>query len=163
MELAYYANQLKTVLGMPIEVEVVERGTFLAAMNAGQVAFFPWAWSAAYPDGLYFLRDAVDRLAAAGVEIRLSAGRADFGVMHHKYALADGAWLLTGSYNFSQNGEMNNHENALFSTRPGELGAYGREFAFLWDQGRFSDLGTLGGATTLARDINDAGGLRNFL
>jgi peptide/nickel transport system substrate-binding protein len=57
MELAYYANQLKTVLGMPVEVEVVERGTFLAAMNAGQVAFFPWAWSAAYPDGLYFLRD----------------------------------------------------------------------------------------------------------
>jgi peptide/nickel transport system substrate-binding protein len=57
MELAYYANQLKTVLGMPVEVEVVERGTFLSAMNAGQVAFFPWAWSAAYPDGLYFLRD----------------------------------------------------------------------------------------------------------
>jgi phosphatidylserine/phosphatidylglycerophosphate/cardiolipin synthase-like enzyme len=86
---------------------------------------------------------AMARLAAAGVEIRLSAGRADFGVMHHKYALADGAWLLTGSYNFSQNGEMNNHENALFSTRPGELGAYGREFAFLWDQGRVPGEGDL--------------------
>jgi len=57
MELAYYANQLQTVLGMPVEVAVVERGTHLHAMNAGQVAFFPWAWSAAYPDGLYFLRD----------------------------------------------------------------------------------------------------------
>ena len=57
LELAYYADQLGRELGMPVEVEVVERGTHLQAMNAGQVAFFPWAWSAAYPDGLYFLRD----------------------------------------------------------------------------------------------------------
>ena len=57
MELAFYANQLKTELGIAVAVAVVERGTYLAAMNAGQVAFFPWAWSAAYPDGLYFLRD----------------------------------------------------------------------------------------------------------
>ena len=48
---------MKTELGIPVEVAVVERGTHLAAMNAGQVPFFPWAWSAAYPDGLYFLRD----------------------------------------------------------------------------------------------------------
>lgn len=57
MELAYFANQLKNVLGLPIEVRVVERGTHLQAMNAGQEALFPWAWSAAYPDALYFLRD----------------------------------------------------------------------------------------------------------
>ena len=57
MELAFYANQLKIELGIPVEVAVVERGTHLAAMNAGQIPFFPWAWSAAYPDGLYFLRD----------------------------------------------------------------------------------------------------------
>ena len=37
MELAYYANQLKTELGLPVEVAVVERGTHLHAMNAGQV------------------------------------------------------------------------------------------------------------------------------
>lgn len=63
--------------------------------------------------------------------------------MHHKFALADGKWLLNGSYNFSQNGEQNNHENALFSTRPGELAAYGREFAFLWDGGRVPGEGDL--------------------
>jgi peptide/nickel transport system substrate-binding protein len=57
MELAYFANQLESVLGLPVEVRVVERGTHLQAMNAGQEALFPWAWSAAYPDGLYFLRD----------------------------------------------------------------------------------------------------------
>jgi peptide/nickel transport system substrate-binding protein len=57
MELAYFANQLQSVLGLPVDVQVVERGTHLQAMNAGQVALFPWAWSAAYPDAIYFLRD----------------------------------------------------------------------------------------------------------
>ena len=56
-EIAYYANQLKTVLGLPVEVEVVERGSHIKKMNAGEVAFFPWGWTAGYPDGLYFLED----------------------------------------------------------------------------------------------------------
>jgi len=54
-ELAYYANQFKTILGMPVEVEVVERGNLIKSMNAGEVPFFPWGWSAGYPDALYFL------------------------------------------------------------------------------------------------------------
>ena len=54
-EVAYYANQLKTALGMPTEVEIVERGSHIKKMNAGEVAFFPWGWTAGYPDGLYFL------------------------------------------------------------------------------------------------------------
>ncbi len=55
--LAYYASQLKTVLGMPVEVEVVERGAHIKNMNAGEVALFPWGWTAGYPDGLYYLSD----------------------------------------------------------------------------------------------------------
>ena len=54
-DLLYYASQLQQVLGMPVEIEIVERATFLRAMNAGEVPFFPWGWSAAFPDGLYFL------------------------------------------------------------------------------------------------------------
>ena len=54
-ELAYYANQMKTILGMPAEVEVVERGSHIKKMNAGEVAMFPWGWTAGYPDALYFL------------------------------------------------------------------------------------------------------------
>ncbi len=57
MLLAYIASQLESVLGMSVEVEVVERGIHIAAMNAGQVAFFPWGWSAGYPDAMYFLGD----------------------------------------------------------------------------------------------------------
>ena len=54
-DLAYYASQFKSVLGIPVEVEVVERGSHIKNMNAGKVPFFPWGWSAGYPDALYFL------------------------------------------------------------------------------------------------------------
>jgi peptide/nickel transport system substrate-binding protein len=54
-ELAYYADQFKKVLGMPVEIEIQERGTFIKRMNAGEVPFFPWGWTADYPDAMYFL------------------------------------------------------------------------------------------------------------
>jgi peptide/nickel transport system substrate-binding protein len=54
-ELTYYANQLNKVLGMQVNPVVMERATFIKAMNAGEVAFFPWGWTADYPDGMYYL------------------------------------------------------------------------------------------------------------
>jgi peptide/nickel transport system substrate-binding protein len=54
-ELTYYADQFKKVLGMPVEIEIQERGTFIKRMNAGEVPFFPWGWTAGYPDAMYFL------------------------------------------------------------------------------------------------------------
>jgi oligopeptide transport system substrate-binding protein len=54
-ELAYYASQLNKVLGMQVNVNVQERASFIRAMNAGEVAFFPWGWTADYPDAMYFL------------------------------------------------------------------------------------------------------------
>jgi peptide/nickel transport system substrate-binding protein len=56
-ELTYYADQFKRVLGMPVSVKLVERATFLRAMNAGEVAFFPFGWTADYPDAATFLHD----------------------------------------------------------------------------------------------------------
>ena len=56
-EITYYADQLKRVLGMPVTVKVVERATHIKAMNAGEVAFFPWGWTADYPDAMTFLGD----------------------------------------------------------------------------------------------------------
>jgi oligopeptide transport system substrate-binding protein len=41
-ELTYYADQFHRVLGLPVTVKVVERASFIHAMNAGEVAFFPW-------------------------------------------------------------------------------------------------------------------------
>lgn len=54
-DITYFASQFSEVLGIPVEVEVVERGTHIKRMNAGEVPFFPWGWSAGYPDALYFL------------------------------------------------------------------------------------------------------------
>ena len=56
-ELAYFADTFKKVLGMPIEVQTMERGNFIKAMNAGEVALFPWGWTADYADAATFLDD----------------------------------------------------------------------------------------------------------
>jgi len=55
-ELTYYANELNRTLGMQVNVNVVERATFIRAMNAGEVAFFPWGWTSGYPDAMYYLQ-----------------------------------------------------------------------------------------------------------
>ena len=54
-DLAYFADQFRKVLGIDVSVKVVERATHIKQMNAGEVAFFPWGWTADYPDALYFL------------------------------------------------------------------------------------------------------------
>ena len=54
-EITYYANQLGRVLGMQVTPKLVERATFIKSMNAGEVAFFPWGWTADYPDAMTFL------------------------------------------------------------------------------------------------------------
>lgn len=55
-ELTYYANELGRSLGMQVNVNVVERATFIRAMNAGEVAFFPWGWTSGFPDAMYYLQ-----------------------------------------------------------------------------------------------------------
>lgn len=77
---------------------------------------------------------ALARLAAAGVDLRLTAGRGGRGVLHHKFARFDGEMLTTGSFNFSENAESNNFENQLFSDRGGDLTAFGTEFEAVWAQ-----------------------------
>jgi len=73
-------------------------------------------------------------MSKAKVGLRLSSGREGTGAMHHKYALVDGAFLVSGSYNFSQNAELNNFENDLFTAAPADVAAFGGEFAAVWAQ-----------------------------
>jgi len=54
-ELAYYSNQFKRVLGWDVTVKIVERATMIRQMNAGEIPFFPWGWTAGYPDAMYYL------------------------------------------------------------------------------------------------------------
>ncbi|MDP3542300.1 MAG: phospholipase D-like domain-containing protein [Elusimicrobiota bacterium] len=79
---------------------------------------------------------AMRALADGGVDLRVSAGRGGLGVMHHKYALFDGALLMSGSYNFSANAELYNFESDLFTTAKPEVAAFGGEFAAVWAQAR---------------------------
>ena len=55
-ESTYLADQYRQVLGLNVEVNVIERGTFIRAMNAGEVAFFHWGWTAGWPDAMYYLQ-----------------------------------------------------------------------------------------------------------
>ena len=54
-EIAYFADQWQQVLGVTVELEIMERPLFLRTLNAGEVPFFNWGWTAGYPDALYFL------------------------------------------------------------------------------------------------------------
>ena len=56
-EITYYADQFTKVLGLSVSVKVVERATFIRAMNAGEVPFFAWAWTIDYPDAASYLND----------------------------------------------------------------------------------------------------------
>jgi oligopeptide transport system substrate-binding protein len=53
--LTYYAAQMKSVLGMPVTPDIVERVTWIKSVNAGEVAFFPSRWTGSYNDPSVFL------------------------------------------------------------------------------------------------------------
>ena len=53
----YYAAQMKTVLGMPITPDIIERVTWIKSVNAGEVAFFPSRWTGSYNDPAVYLDD----------------------------------------------------------------------------------------------------------
>ncbi len=55
-ENAAYVDQWKQVLGVNIELEIMERPLFLRSMNAGEVPLFAWGWTLGYPDASYFLQ-----------------------------------------------------------------------------------------------------------
>jgi phosphatidylserine/phosphatidylglycerophosphate/cardiolipin synthase-like enzyme len=64
------------------------------------------------------------------VGIRSGRGR---GIMHDKFAVFDGKEIFTGSYNWTNNAELNNWENALFSSDSNLIQAYEKEFEVLWN------------------------------
>lgn len=55
------------------------------------------------------------------------------GLMHHKFAVVDDTWLLTGSFNWTYN---SNAENMLMLPDPALCGAYQEEFKRQKDRGK---------------------------
>jgi phosphatidylserine/phosphatidylglycerophosphate/cardiolipin synthase-like enzyme len=66
-----------------------------------------------------------------GIQVGIRAGRGR-GIMHDKFAVFDGKQIFTGSYNWTNNAEENNWENALFTDEPNVIEAYQKEFEILW-------------------------------
>jgi phosphatidylserine/phosphatidylglycerophosphate/cardiolipin synthase-like enzyme len=75
--------------------------------------------------------DENDFLRQARIEIHVIAGRGR-GIMHDKFAVFDGKEAFTGSYNWTNNAEHNNWENALFTDEATVVQAYEKEFEVLW-------------------------------
>jgi phosphatidylserine/phosphatidylglycerophosphate/cardiolipin synthase-like enzyme len=73
----------------------------------------------------------VEQIRAAGVPVRID--RTPYH-MHHKYALFDGARLLTGSYNWTRGAADQNEENLLDTGDPAVVATFTREFAALWQK-----------------------------
>ena len=73
----------------------------------------------------------VEQLHAAGVLTRTDC--TDYH-MHHKFALADGRAVLTGSYNWTRSAAAYNHENLLITHEPTIVGQYAQEFERLWQE-----------------------------
>lgn len=68
-------------------------------------------------------------LAAQDVPVRISSNRA---IMHNKFAIVDGATVITGSYNWTKSAYQRNDENLLVIRRGDVAARYKRRFAALW-------------------------------
>jgi phosphatidylserine/phosphatidylglycerophosphate/cardiolipin synthase-like enzyme len=71
----------------------------------------------------------IDKLVQVGVPIRVDRTHAH---MHHKFAIADGSQILTGSYNWTRSAARENEENIVVSNDPELVSAFTREFEQLW-------------------------------
>src|SRR5689334_2792782 len=70
-------------------------------------------------------------LSSKGVQIQIISGKGR-GIMHDKFAVFDKKEVFTGSYNWTENAEKNNHENAIFINEPKVINSYESEFEKLW-------------------------------
>lgn len=81
-------------------------------------------------DKTYDYGSDIGRLAASGIEVRVDYTRHH---MHHKFAVIDEAYTMTGSYNWTRSADEHNHENLLITQEKSVVDAYLVEFRRLWD------------------------------
>lgn len=85
-------------------------------------------------------RDSLDEfLAGRGVELGLDRGQGKKGMMHHKFAVIDGATVVAGSFDWTANAEEKNHADALIISEAGAAALYAAEFQRLWDEAQMID------------------------
>jgi len=72
----------------------------------------------------------------AGIPVRQDGNP---GTFHHKVLVIDGETVVTGSFNFTENADDSNDENALVVTEAQIAAEYLREFERRWVEGREPD------------------------
>jgi mitochondrial cardiolipin hydrolase len=70
------------------------------------------------------------RLEAAGIPVRIDRSPCH---MHHKYAIFDGTFVLTGSYNWTRAAAAENEENLLLTGDVRLVRAYAEHFRRIWE------------------------------
>jgi phosphatidylserine/phosphatidylglycerophosphate/cardiolipin synthase-like enzyme len=74
----------------------------------------------------------IQSLIDSGFEVKISRGK-NRGIMHNKFAIFDKTLLFTGSYNWTENAEYFNYENAIFITEIDTINQYQKEFDKIWN------------------------------
>ena len=72
----------------------------------------------------------IARMAEAGIPTRIDKSHSH---MHHKFAVVDKNFSLTGSFNWTRSASDYNNENLLFTSDPRVVKALGDEFDRLWE------------------------------
>ncbi|MCA9003956.1 MAG: DUF1669 domain-containing protein [Planctomycetaceae bacterium] len=73
----------------------------------------------------------IERLKSAGISVRIDQTEYH---MHHKFALFDSEFVLTGSYNWTRSASYNNSENLVITNDPQLLSRFESEFEKLWNE-----------------------------
>ncbi|MDD4005118.1 MAG: phospholipase D-like domain-containing protein [Elusimicrobiaceae bacterium] len=70
------------------------------------------------------------------VNLRVLRGTGKWGIMHNKMAIFDGKMVKFGSFNWTNAGDRNNYENAIFNTEPAIIAGYQAYFDWMWEKTR---------------------------
>lgn len=83
--------------------------------------------------------DFVRSLRERGLDVRLATPRTGDGARyHHKYCLVDGLTVLTGSYNWTVQGNIHNHENVVIFSDRKAAEAFREDFEKAWNDKQLS-------------------------
>lgn len=74
----------------------------------------------------------IQLLIDKGFDVKVIHGKGR-GIMHNKFAIFDKSLLFTGSYNWTENAESFNYENAIFIRDPVIINQYQKEFDEIWN------------------------------
>ncbi|MBI3856015.1 MAG: hypothetical protein HY293_10030 [Planctomycetes bacterium] len=82
--------------------------------------------------------DFVRRLRADGLEVRRVVPRGEEARFHQKYAVLDAKIVLTGSYNWTVQGDIANHENVVFLRNEPAARRFQEDFEKTWQDRELS-------------------------